>query len=251
LKGAGLIHASPDEGLGYTFQELVLLRTVSALQAAGLSPRSINRALRDLGRWVDESSPSNRISLDTAARAIRVRQGESAWEPGSGQYALPLERSEVAADIVPIMKTENMKKTKHVNPHHHYVRGTTLEDQDVQAAREAYEACLAGDCSHLEARINLGRLLHLEGRLREAEVIYNAHEEPSAVLYFNLGVLLEDLQRELDAIGAYRKAIMHDPGMADAHFNLSLLHERLGEAQASFRHLLAYRRLVEAQRSTR
>jgi tetratricopeptide (TPR) repeat protein len=141
-------------------------------------------------------------------------------------------------------------KKKHISAHHHYLRGTSLEENDAQAARSAYEACLAGDCSHLEARINLGRLLHLEGRLRDAEEIYNGHEEPSAVLFFNLGVLLEDLQRELDAIEAYRKAIMHDPGMADAHFNLSLLHERLGEAQASFRHLLAYRRLVEAQQST-
>jgi tetratricopeptide (TPR) repeat protein len=140
-------------------------------------------------------------------------------------------------------------KKKHTAAHAHYLRGSALEADDIKAARDAYESCLAGDCRHLEARINLGRLLHLEGLLQEAEDIYNGHEEPSAVLYFNLGILLEDLERELDAIAAYRKAIMHDPGMADAHFNLSLVHERLGEAQAAFRHLLAYRRLVEAHKS--
>jgi tetratricopeptide (TPR) repeat protein len=99
--------------------------------------------------------------------------------------------------------------------------------------------CLAGDCRHLEARINLGRLLHLEGKLREAENIYRGAEEPSAILLFNLGILLEDLKRELEAVEAYQQAIIHDPGMADAHFNLSALHERLGHAQAAFRHLLA------------
>lgn len=129
--------------------------------------------------------------------------------------------------------------------HAHYKRGTQLEAKDAAAARAAYEACLKGDCSHLEARINLGRLLHAQGRLKEAESLYRATEEPSAILYFNLGVLLEDLKREIDAIRAYREAILHDPGMADAHFNLSLLHERLGEAQSAFRHLLAYRRLMQ------
>jgi tetratricopeptide (TPR) repeat protein len=114
---------------------------------------------------------------------------------------------------------------------------------DAKAARLAYEACLAGDCRHLEARINLGRLLHLEGQLHEAEKIYRGSLEPSSTLYFNLGILLEDLQREIEAIEAYRHAIAHDPGMADAHFNLSVLHERLGNAQAAFRHLLAYYRL--------
>ena len=137
-------------------------------------------------------------------------------------------------------------KKKH-SPHHaHYLCGAALEEQDGRAARAAYEACLAGDCRHMEARINLGRLLHLEGLLREAEKIYRGTAEPSALLFFNLGILLEDMQREIEAIEAYRQAIVHDPGMADAHFNLSLLHERLGEAQASFRHLLAYRRLLVA-----
>lgn len=131
-----------------------------------------------------------------------------------------------------------------VPAHGHYKRGTQLEAKNAAAARAAYEACLKSDRSHLEARINLGRLLHVDGLLKEAEALYREADEPSAILYFNLGVLLEDLEREIEAIHAYREAILHDPGMADAHFNLSLLHERLGEAQAAFRHLLAYRRLM-------
>lgn len=136
------------------------------------------------------------------------------------------------------------KKGKIPGSHAHYKRGTRLEETDFAAARAAYEACLAGDCSHLEARINLGRLLHAEGLFEEAEAVYRQTEEPSAILYFNLGVVLEDLKRDIEAIHAYREAILHDPGMADAHFNLSLLHERLGEAQGALRHLLAYRRLM-------
>jgi tetratricopeptide (TPR) repeat protein len=135
-------------------------------------------------------------------------------------------------------------KSKSSISHSHYKRGVRLEVNDAAAARAAYQACLQGDCSHLEARVNLGRLLHLHGHLREAEAIYRKMPHPDAVLYFNLGVLMEDLRRERKAIEAYREAILHNPGMADAHFNLSLLYERSGEAQAAFRHLLAYRRLI-------
>jgi tetratricopeptide (TPR) repeat protein len=133
--------------------------------------------------------------------------------------------------------------------HDHYLRGADLEEDDAAAAKSAYEACLSGDCSHLEARINLGRLLHMEGKHREAEFIYRDTPEPSGILFFNLAVVLEDLDRQPDAIKAYRDALVHDPGLADAHFNLALLYEQSGETQSAFRHLLAYRRLLHIEES--
>jgi tetratricopeptide (TPR) repeat protein len=136
------------------------------------------------------------------------------------------------------------KRFQHEQAHQHYLRGMTLEAADARAARAAYEECLAGDCTHLNARINLGRLLHLEGLLKEAEAIYRASEHRDAVLFFNLGVLLEDQGQHHQAIEAYREALAHDPGMADAHYNVSRLYEEAGETQAAFRHLLTYRRLT-------
>jgi tetratricopeptide (TPR) repeat protein len=133
--------------------------------------------------------------------------------------------------------------------HEHYLRGLDLEEADQRAAKSAYEACLAGDCSHLEARINLGRLLHLEGMHGDAEAIYRDTQEADATLLFNLAVLMEDSGREADAIKCYQEAIVHDPGLADAHFNLALLQERKGEAQNAYRHLLAYHRLTEAHKN--
>jgi tetratricopeptide (TPR) repeat protein len=249
LERAGYIRMVSGQESEYTFEELILLRTVGALRLARVPTRTINRALRQLRPWLDEASPVSRLSLDATADVIRVRDGQSLWEPASGQYALPLETTKFEAKVVSIVSHEKSMKNKRNSAHSHYLRGIALEDDDAKGARAAYESCLAGDCRHLEARINLGRLLHLEGLLREAEDIYNGYEEPSAVLYFNLGVLLEDLKRELDAVEAYRQAIVHDPGMADAHFNLSLLHERLGDARASFRHLLTYRRLMHAHQT--
>ena len=130
--------------------------------------------------------------------------------------------------------------------HEHYLRGLELEEADRRAARFAYESCLAGDCSHLQARINLGRLLHLEGLHADAETIYRDTQEADATLFFNLAVLMEDLKRDDDAAKFYREAIVHDPGMADAHFNLSMVLERSGQMQSAYRHLLAYHRLLRA-----
>jgi tetratricopeptide (TPR) repeat protein len=132
--------------------------------------------------------------------------------------------------------------------HEHYLRGLELEEADRRAALHAYQACLAGDCRHLEARINLGRLLHLEGLHADAERVYRESQEADATLYFNLAVLLEDVGRDNDAAQFYREAIVHDPGMADAHLNLSMLLERSGQMQSAFRHLLAYHRLLQAQK---
>ena len=122
-----------------------------------------------------------------------------------------------------------------------------LEATDPQAAREAYEACLQADVRHTQARVNLGRLLHLDGDLMAAERVYRGAHIADAVLTFNLGVLLEDANRNTEAAAVYRDALTLDPGMADAHFNLARLHERAGRSQDCFRHLLAYRRLTNAQ----
>jgi tetratricopeptide (TPR) repeat protein len=118
-----------------------------------------------------------------------------------------------------------------------------LEDTDGKEAQAAYEAALASDPRHLEARLNLGRLLHLEGRLDDAETIYRGSDLKEALLAYNLGVLLEDLGRESDAVASYREALGLDPQLADAHYNLALLYERAGRPKDALRHLLAYRRL--------
>jgi tetratricopeptide (TPR) repeat protein len=133
--------------------------------------------------------------------------------------------------------------------HEQYLRGLDVEEADRRAAKTAYEACLAGDCSHLEARINLGRLLHLEGSHADAEAIYRDTQETDATLFFNLAVLMEDLDREIDAVKYYQEAIVHEPGLADAHFNLAILQERRGELQSAYRHLLAYHRLIRAHQN--
>lgn len=272
LARAGTIHPEKKSGrLHYSFPDLVVLRTASALRAAKVSPRRINRTLQQLRALLPPGASLNGVSLTALGNRIAIREGAALREAESGQYALALDIVEEKGALRVIRRPDanssdrgsgEGRKTDHANASRgdasstsdatavsadeQYARGLELEDTDVNAARIAYETCLLSDPEHREARINLGRLLHLAGAFAEAEEVYRAAFRPDPIIAFNLGVLLEDLEREPDAIVAYRSALALDPGFADAHYNLARLYERAQDFKSSLRHLLAYRRMLDS-----
>jgi tetratricopeptide (TPR) repeat protein len=232
--------------LHYSFQDLLVLRTASALRAANISPQRINRTLQKLRSALPAGSALNRLSLTALGNRIAIREGQTLRESDSGQYALALEIVEEKGRLHVIARQDAAYPSE-PSADELYASALALEDIDPQGARAAYEACLTADPAHVDARINLGRLLHLSGRLAEAEQIYRSGNQTEPFLVFNLAVLLEDLDREPDAIVAYREALALDPQFADAHFNLARLYERARDPKASLRHLLAYRRMLDQQ----
>ena len=64
------------------------------------------------------------------------------------------------------------------------------------------------------------------------------------VLLYNLGVLLEDMDRKNEAMEAYEAALRGNPGLADCHYNLALLCEELEKPKEAIRHMAQYRRLM-------
>ena len=224
----------------YTFQDLLVLRVAGALKAAKLSTPKIAAALEQ----IRSALPSGRlpaIALAASGKDVAVREGRNEWE-ASGQYALPLLARAVAGEVTELRRTAELPAT--TQAHEHYERGHFLEETDVVAARAAYLAALSAQEDHLEARINLGRLLHMDGQLQEAERMYRQAKTSSALLSFNLAILLEDMEREEEAVAAYRDALAQDPLMHDAHFNLSRLHEKANRPREALRHLLAYKRHI-------
>ena len=176
------------------------------------------------------------VGASKITAALRMLEARSSPQPAPSVGADPSSVTPFAA------RRRETQERRRIEAAQHYENAVALEETDLDAAREAYLAALAAHSDHLEARINLGRLLHLRGDLDEAEKIYRAARHASAELSFNLGVLLEDLNREAEATVAYRQALALDPTFADAHFNLSRLHEAASRPQDAFRHLLAYRR---------
>ena len=65
----------------------------------------------------------------------------------------------------------------------------------------------------------------------------------AALLHFNLGVLLEDMDRRREAVLAYEAALRVSPDFADCHYNLSLLYQALQRPRDAIRHMAHYRRL--------
>src|SRR5258708_33284570 len=76
--------------LHYSFQDLLMLRTASALRSAKISANRINRTLQPLRATLPAGAASNPRSLTALGNQIAIREGKMTWESDSGQYVLAL-----------------------------------------------------------------------------------------------------------------------------------------------------------------
>ena len=63
-------------------------------------------------------------------------------------------------------------------------------------------------------------------------------------MLYNLGVLLDDMERKQEAMEAYEIALRGNPDLADCHYNLALLYKELKKPREAIRHMAQYRRLI-------
>jgi len=231
----------------FSFPDLLLLRTARALAAADIPPRRITRSLRRLRDQLPAQVPLSGLRILADGDRVVVQAGAQRWQAETGQYLLALEAVPAPPPVAAQARDEaRSRRAATVDAPGWVERANELETIDPGAALRGYRKALALDSGCTDAYVNLGRLLHQLGRLREAEQVYRAgleHGEPDALLQFNLGVLLDDLDRSEDAIAAYGEALVLDPRLADAHYNLSLLYEKLGKGQPALKHLREYRKL--------
>ena len=252
LIAAGFV--SPARGarnaLLFSFQDLIVLRTARALEAANVPRRRILRALRELRGRLPEQMPLSGLSIGAHADHVVVREGRNRWRAESGQYLLAFEGDpeQGSLRVIDPVAQPSPSAADTTDWHAH---GAALEKTNAEDALAAYERAIGCDPARLDARINLGRLLHELERYEEAERVYRdavASCGNDPLLLFNLGVLLDEMDRTEDAIQAYEGALREDPGLADSHYNLALLYEEVGQARKAIRHMSQYRRLVGTQR---
>ena len=243
LVAAGFV--SPDRGprnaWRFSFQDLIALRTAQALTSAKVPSRHILRSLRALRRRLPQSMPISGLSIAALADRVIVKEGASRWQAESGQYVLGFE-GDPAAGSLSVFEARPQPKW--------FDRAEALEDSDSVGAMDAYRHAIAADPTHVDARINLGRLLHNTGRLAQAESVYReaiAACGNDAVLLFNFGVLLDDMKRKDEAAKAYEEALRTDPAFADCCYNLALICEELGRQRDAIRHMARYRKLRRGQ----
>jgi len=228
----------------FSFQDLIVLRTAQALVAAKVPRKRITRSVKELRRHLPESMPLSGLSICAVADRVVVKEGSHRWQAESGQYLLAFEGDPATGslsvidrkDAAPLATADDWLE-----------RGLALEEEDAEAAMQAYQHAVAADPKLLDAHVNLGWLLHEAGRLVEAERAYRdaiaaCGDEP--LLLYNFGVLLEDMDRKHDAMQAYETALQANPALADCHYNLALLCEALDKPREAIRHMAQYRRLI-------
>lgn len=225
---AALVHGEPRDL--FTSRDLVLLRNARNLMQRNLPGARAAAALlkaRELpGAAVQ---PEGRELAVSSAR----RNAES------GQQLLDFDVPSRTTWLRPM-------QTHSPDAEQLFAAAVELEEAEPAGAVDAYAEALAANPLHADAHVNLGRLLHQRGRLREAEAHYVAalvSRPDDVTATFNLAVVLEDQGRADEAIARYSETIALDPHCVDAYFNLSRLCEKKGEKMAALRHLKDYRRL--------
>jgi tetratricopeptide (TPR) repeat protein len=238
----------------FSFQDLVLLRTAKGLVEAKIPSRRVKRALEHLRRQLPSERPLSGVNILAKGDRIVVQDGEAMWQPESGQALFNFEVAELAEKVAPIARrahAEAQLVQEDMRAADWYALGVELETGAPLEARDAYRRALELDPKNTDARLNLGRLLHVSGKLQAAEAHYRIaiEERPGdAVCAYNLGVVLADQQRYDEAIAAYLLAISWDEDCADAYFNLSHVYEALGKKALALRYLKAYRDRTEHDR---
>jgi tetratricopeptide (TPR) repeat protein len=250
LVDAGFVapERGPRNAWLFSFQDLVVLRTAQSLSAANVPARRITTAVKQLRRHIPPATPLSGLSMCAVGDRVVVKERGSRWQAESGQYLLELENDMPvgAAGVV-----EREIAPPRVSADEWFARAAALEGTDDAAAMDAYQRAIESDPESIDARINLGRLLHASGRLAEAERVYRAAidvDARDALLFYNLGVLLEDRHRALDAADAYKTALAIDPTLADCHYNLALLYDALASPREAIRHMSQYRRMTDKPR---
>jgi tetratricopeptide (TPR) repeat protein len=251
LVDAGFV--TPTRGrrgeLRFSFQDVVLLRTAHGLQQAQIPPRKILRSLRRLKDTLPRELPLTGLRITAVGNDVAVKEGDAHWQADSGQMLIDFEVRPASAGSVAVLVRQEEPAAKAPpddDPTDWYHRALNLEGRDPAAAEAAYRQAIRLAPGWADPYLNLGVVLCEAGRTVDAVLLYQEalqHSPREPLLHFNLAVALEDLDEPARALSHYEACMALEPGFADAHYNAARLHEQLGHATKAIRHYSEYRRL--------
>jgi hypothetical protein len=234
----------PRRSWQFSFQDLIVLRTVQTLADANVPRQRIARSVRELRRHLPATMPLSGLSICAVGDRVVVKEGSNRWQVESGQYLLAFD-GDPAAGSLSVFERKPASTAESTGDW--FARGVALEHEDPEGAIRAYQKAVAADPGCADARINLGRLLQEGGHVSRAEQVYREALDTCGndpLILYNLGVLLDDLGRQAEAMETYQAALRADPDLADCHYNLALLFRKLRKPREAIRHMSQYRRLL-------
>lgn len=248
---------TPRGAFRFDFRDLIVLRAATELTSSNVSHARVRRAFTHIRDQLGDGRELTEIRLVNNGRNLVASDGETSWEPESGQVHLALDdptQTSPVACLEPTSTTGRNAAESSPIPTEEILESDIwfdvareLEQAMPLEAEHAYERALISNPYHVEALVNLGRLLHIRGCVDDAITKYRRAiniDSSASVAAFNLGVALEEQDDVAEAIDAYLMAIAAQPELADAHYNVGRLYDRLGENRAAIRHWSAYKRLV-------
>jgi tetratricopeptide (TPR) repeat protein len=190
--------------------------------------RQYRFSFRDLARLRSaQALLQANVSPRRVALTLPVRDEHGLLTTPSGQYLLDL-------DLAPLPSSGTLNDTGVL----HILEGDPVAPADGYAVEEHEPDDIA--------RLEWGRQLREEGLIDAAEAIYRGGlREGSGPpdLLIALGELLEQTERELEAIDNYKRALALQPDEPDVHFSLARVYQQLGMSRAAVRHWDRFREL--------
>ncbi|MFL2555098.1 MAG: tetratricopeptide repeat protein [Candidatus Rariloculaceae bacterium] len=237
---------TPSGHYRFSFQDLVMLRAAKELTEAKLDRRRLWRALRALRKQLPSDRPLSSVRVLAEGDRVLVREQNTAWEAESGQTIMDFAVTTLAEKVAPLVH-ESAPQAKESATTGDEWFDIGLEFDQIGArkdARAAYAEALNLNPDHVNARINLGRLLHNDRAYNRAEKLYREAlriDPANSIAAFNLGVVLEDQGAIVEALETYQHALSVDPTIPDVHYNLARLYEHQGNREAAQHHFSRFR----------
>ena len=246
---AGLI----PQQQSYSFQDLGQLRTLRVLREDDVSAASIRDSILAMKAVAGMANPLLEAGLVRTGTRLAFRHHGVIVDPIRRQFLFDFGRSDRSGEL------DGASAASGPSPLRASAAGGSRQIQDrflaavqaeeageKQSAIALYEEILELDRDYAPASINLGTLyFHMRQYLRAEEFYRRATiADPGYVLaYFDLGNVLDELERPDESIAAYKQAVALSPRYADAHYNLALAYERKNQHRPALRHWQAYLRL--------
>jgi tetratricopeptide (TPR) repeat protein len=239
---SGLINQSDT----YSFQDLVQLRKLRDLRATRLSVANIRASIHAMRQVSGVANPLLEAGAVRNGTRLAFRLSGAMMEPIARQFLFDFD-SQRHSQLAEVSASPSHQAARESRVQGLFFEAVRLEERGkTQEAVVHYETILSLDSCHAPACINLGTIQYNQRQFIEAERLYRRATEADskyALAFFDLGNVLDELQRLPEAIEAYTTAIRLVPHYGDAHYNVALAYERTGDRRAALRHWTNYIKL--------
>lgn len=241
---AGLI----PQQQAYSFQDLGQLRTLRILREDEVSAACIRDSILAMKAVAGMTNPLLEARLVRTGTRLAFRHRGAIVDPIRRQFLFDFDQPNLLDTKAPIESSAARNPVAEPSGiQERFLAAVQAEEAGEKGrAIKLYEEILELDPDYAPASINLGTLhFHLRQYSRAEEFYRRATISDSGYVlaYFDLGNVLDELERPDESIAAYCKAVALAPRYADAHYNLALAYERKGQRRPALRHWQAYVRL--------